>query len=242
MLKSVPNAFGAYFKNSGKAIEAAKPERNFFAAFIFILLFFVSEFIFTLSFLSRVDSDVAESHTRLDLTSNVEIFHPMAALILGIIAAAAFALTYILVRFFCVKIFTRKVKIRTVLADSFIEFGLNAIPLSLICLLGAALCCVSGFFFIPVILFFCLFHFIILQRGIFEAVPKEKNTLLFHMVTALFSMIGFVLITAAISVLLLYILLKMIVGIADRVKELIDMLYDYFDSMASKYMHFLPRR
>ena len=55
-------------------------------------------------------------------------------------------------------------------------------------------------------------------------------------------MIGFVLITAAISVLLLYILLKMIVGIADRVKELLDMLYDYFDSMASKYMHFLPRR
>ena len=238
-LKSVPKSFVGYFKSSDSAIEKAKQERNFFLAVFYFAVFVLSAFVMTLGFLYSAEKDITAEYTKAKLFKNVELFNPKAALILGFLTAAVFAFTYIFVRFCCVKIFARKTKSKTVLAYSAIEFGLNSISLSLLFLLGGALCRAKSFFYFPVILIFSLLFFVLLMRGVFEAVPKERKNLVFHLTVTLFSLLGFLFVTAALAVLLLYILVSLMSGTAERFREYHDAVFNFLEFLGKKFEGFI---
>lgn len=240
-LKSIPKSFIGYFKNSDSAIIKAKQDRNYFLAVFWFAVFALSAFVLTLGFLYSAEKDLTAQYTKANLLKNVKLFNPAAAFVLGFLTAAVLAFIYILIRFSCVKIFTRKTKAKTVLADSVIEFGLNSIPLSLLFLLGGALCLISGFLYFPVFLLFGILFFVLLLRGVFDAVTKERKTLVFHLTVTLFSLLGFLLGAAAFALLLLYVLASLVTGTVERFHEYRDAICSFLENLGNRFAGFLNR-
>lgn len=240
-LKSIPLSFTGYFKSSFSAVEKAKKERNYFLAVFWFAVFVLSAFVLMLGFLYSAEKDFTVQYTKANLFKHVMLFDPGAAFVLGLITAAVFAFTYIFIRFCCVKLFMRKTKAKTVLADSVIEFGLNSILFSLFFLLGGALCLISGFLYFPVLLIFSLLFNIILLSGIIGAVPKERRSAVFYIITALFSLLGFLFVAAAFAVLLLYIAASLISGTAERINEIKSNLHSFLDYLTDKFFAVINR-
>ena len=240
-LKSIPKTFICYIKNSDSAIKSTKQERNYFIAVFWFAVFVLSSFVLNLSFLHKTEDGFTAQYTKANLFKNVRLFYPGKAFVLGLIFAAIFAFIYVLVRFSCVKIYTRKIKAKTVLSDSVIELGMNSIPLSLLFFLGAALCCITSFLYYLVFLFFSLLFFILLLRGIFDAVPKELKTMSFHLVVTLFSLIGFIFGAAAFALLLLFVMVSLISGTAERINEIKSNLHSFLDYLTDKFFAVINR-
>ena len=218
-LKSIPLSLAGYFKNSDEAIATAKQERNLFLAFFYPVIFFLSSCAMTAMVLSRLEGVIASPHTDMWLTIYVDIFTKSNVLLISLVMSFVFWFSYVTVRFFCVKIFTKKQK--RVFKDSLIECGVHCIGLSLVNLIGALLCALIWWSFIPGFLFFSLFFFILLIRGVSEGVPEERRTLLFHLVVAFFAVFGFLLVAAGTVFGIGYISLSIISAVAQRAAELL---------------------
>ena len=221
-LKSIPRSFGGYFKNSGSAIETAKGERNYFLAVFYPIVFFLSFSALIGVFLSDIENVLTERHSFVWLTKYADITNLRNAFIIGLMTTVVFWVTYVLVRFCCVKLFTKKVKAGGIFADTVIEFAMNCIPLSVLCFVGLHLCLLAWWVFIPGFVFVCLLYFILLIKGICDSVPKEKQNLLFHLTVTLFSFIGFILVAAATILVFVYVVVRILQGVNLRLREIAD--------------------
>ncbi len=82
---------------------------------------------------------------------------------------------------------------------------------------------------------------IILLSGIIGAVPKERRSAVFYIITALFSLLGFLFVAAAFAVLLLYIAASLISGTAERINEIKSNLHSFLDYLTDKFFAVINR-
>lgn len=239
-LISVPKTFVAYKRDCIAAIDEAKKERQLLAPLIFTVLLFCS-CVFLIGahfrgvdyFIDNRDSVLKD----LDLLRNVSIFSVKSSLLMGFILFAALFLIYVLTRFVCVMIFSRGAKGKTVLLESVIEFGMNAIPLIVFFLIGGVLSNLVWWTFYPLISFFALFFILMLIRSIFDAVERknQKSLLIFVMTLCIF--IALLLINAFMIAVLGFSLLSVVQGVYENLTAILDSALAWIDSVFGDLFH-----
>ncbi len=236
--KSVPQSLAAYFKNSVLAIDEAKSKRQYFASCVFIVFMFLCCSFLIGGQLLGVDYSLTSTGSVLrdmGLLDSVQTFSAGISFIFGLVFTFVMFFEYVLTRFVCVKLFARGSKAKTVLGESIIEFGMNSILLSVFFLLGGILSRFVWWTFYLLMLFVFLLFIVMLMRGIFDAVEREKQTVLLMLATALFAFIVFALILVLLILVLAYIVVTIALGVGENIQriirnsgEMIESVMDFF--------------
>ena len=233
--KSIPRSFIGYLKNSGEAVESAKNERNIILAVFYTLIFFLASLALLASHWSALDGSLHIFGVPEILAKKITLLKLKPTFFISAFFTLVPLFVYVITRLCCVKIFIRGEKFKKVLSDSVIEFGMNMIPVSLLFLLGALLCQIHALLIIPALFFAIVLFFILLLRGVFDAVPKEKRNLLFHLTLMLFAALGIAVIAATALLPALYTLLKIfktgIRGLTELRKEAVDFVVFWTDKI-----------
>lgn len=239
-LIGVPKTFVAYKRDCIAAVDEAKKERQLLAPLIFTALLFCSCVFLIGAHYRGVDYFVDKSDSvlkDLDLLRNISVFSVGSSLLLGFILFAALFLIYVFTRFVCVMIFTRGSIGKTVLSESVIEFGMNAIPLIFFFLIGGVLSNLVWWIFYPLISFFVLFFVLMLIRSIFDAIERKSQKSLLILVMTLCIFIALLLINAFMIVVLGYSLLTVAQGVFDNIAAILDNVKSWFDSILGGLFH-----
>ena len=165
------------------------------------------------------------------LLKNTTVFSVGSSLLLGLILFAVLCIVYVFTRFVCVMAFSRGSKGKTVLLESVIEFGMNAIPLISFLLISGVLSDLVWWSFYPLIAFFSLFFIIMLIRSIFDAVDRKKQKTLLVFVMAVCVFIALILISVFTVVVIGYSLLTIAQGIYENIAEILDAIKAGFNSV-----------
>ena len=232
-LKSIPKTFVAYKKDSITAIDEAKKERRLLAPLVFTALLFCSCVFLIGANYRGVDYWIDNSDSFLNdlaLLKNTSVFSVGSALLLGLVLFAALFFIFIISRFGCIMIFSRGNKGKTVLLESVIEFGMDAIPLTLFLLIGGVISDLIWWSFYPLIAFFALFFIMMLIRSVFDAVDRKKQTSLMIFVLAIFIFIALILINLFILAVTGYSLLTIAQGVYDNIAEIFNEIKAWFES------------
>ncbi len=235
-LKSVPKTFVAYKKNNVNALDNAKKERKFFAPIIFMLLMFLSCAFFIGSFLRGVDYDMASSRSMLNnagLLKYVQTFSVRVSFVLGFVLFFVMFFVYVLTRFACVKLFSRKAKAGAVFADSIIGFGLNSIPLIVFFVAGGILASFVWWTFYPLAVFVFLFFIVMLNRSVFDAVDREKQTSLLTFTIAVFMLLALALILAFVLLVAVFVIVTIARGVNSNIQRILNNINDAFSGFWS---------
>ena len=232
-LKSIPKTFVAYKKDSIAAIDEAKKEKRLLAPLVFTALLFCSCVFLIGAHYRGVDYWIDNSDSFLNdlaLLKNTSVFSVGSALLLGLILFAALCIIFIFSRFGCIMIFARGSKGKTVLLESLIEFGMNAIPLTLFLLIAGVLSDLVWWTFYPLIAFFALFFIMMLIRSVFDAVDRKKQTSLMVFVLAVFIFIALILINLFMVAVVGYSLLTITQGVYDNIADIFTEIKTWFDN------------
>ena len=232
-LKSIPKTFVAYKRDSIAAIDEAKKEKRLLAPLVFTALLFCSCVFLIGAHYRGVDFwlDNSDSFLKaLALLKNTSVFSVGSALLLGLILFAALCFVFVFTRFGCIMIFSRGSKGKTVLLESVIELGMDAIPLTLYLLISGVLSDLVWWSFYPLIAFFALFFIMMLIRSVFDAVDRKKQTSLMLFVMAVFIFIALILINAFMIAVMGYSLLTIAQGIYENIAKIFNEIKIWFDS------------
>ena len=234
--KTVPKTFVAYKKNNINALDDAKKERKIFAPLVFMLLMFLSCAFYIGSFLRGVDYDMASSRSVLSnygILKYVQTFSVRASFVLGFVLFFVLFFVYVLTRFACVKLFSRKAKAGAVFADSIIEFGLNSIPLIVFFVAGGILASFVWWTFYPLAVFVFLFFIVMLNRSVFDAVDREKQTSLLTFTIAVFMLLALALILAFVLLVAVFVIVTIARGVNSNIQRILDNINDAFSGFWS---------
>ena len=232
-LKSIPKTFVAYKRDSIAAIDEAKKEKRLLAPLVFTALLFCSCVFLIGAHYRGVDFwlDNSDSFLKaLALLKNTSVFSVGSALLLGLILFAALCFVFVFTRFGCIMFFSRGSKGKTVLLESVIELGMDAIPLTLYLLISGVLSDLVWWSFYPLIAFFALFFIMMLIRSVFDAVDRKKQTSLMLFVMAVFIFIALILINAFMIAVMGYSLLTIAQGIYENIAKIFNEIKIWFDS------------
>ena len=140
-LKNIPIAFVNFFKNSDKVIGAAKAKKDVILPALYCAIFFLTNLILGICFFTR--SKTPTYYKGLSILKGV--FGGTSghlnfgyALLGALIMTVVVCVLYVCPRFFAQILFAKKPAMPA-LIESFIEFGMNLIPVVCFVLLGALL-------------------------------------------------------------------------------------------------------
>lgn len=224
-MKSVPKTYIAYKKDSIAAIDEAKKRETLTCTVnLYSVVFCSCVFLIGVHY-RGVDFFIDNSDSILNdyaLLKNTTVFSVGSSLLLGLILFAILYIVYVFTRFICVMIFSRGTKGKTVLLESIIEFGMNAIPLTAFFLISGVLSDLVWWLFYPLIAFLALFFMIMLIRSIFDAVDRKKQKSLLIFVMAVCILIALLLINAFMIAVLGYSLLTIAQGVYENIAKIIN--------------------
>ena len=223
--QSVPKCFAAYMKNRDKAIDDAKQERRYFASVVYMVLLYLSSCFIIGGHLRGVDYTILTTKSRLNdlgLLKYVHTFSVSISLMMGLVMFVAMFFVFMLTRFCCVKLYCRRIRASEVLGDTFIDFGMNCIPLILFLLIGGILSDLVWWLFYVVLLVVFIFFQITLIHSIFDEVEREKHTAMLFFIASLFSVIAMALYLIIMLLVFGYAVVTIALGIHSNIQRIIQ--------------------
>ena len=218
-LKSIPVVAAGNFRKHGSTMEKAKKDRLLLAPFVYIMIFFASACTLMGCCLAGAQKALDSSEGLKAIKVDVHFYSMQRAVLLGMLFALVLFVNYLLTRLLSIKIFVRKTK--KVLHESFIEFSLHSLTVSLVFLITAFLCLQNALLIIGAMLIGAMYFFIVLIQGIMSALPPEKIRPRLFLTVSLFAVIGYVFVSLAASAIFLLMSYDIMVGIVNGIHRLL---------------------